>query len=177
MVSWKKSWHLPVVRWCFVCLLPGLLAAFVSGCDSAVSWTQERQERRLQQLEAAETIRVDELLGSFDGEICVLSPYALAVSPSGYQAQRINAYLKERGIVLMEHEWGLVVTERNEVRIAKFKRSASLDLLPAGVALANQVVDVRPDFEPRDCLPLKGAVMLKVEFRDRGYVVLGRMKP
>ncbi|KTT78561.1 hypothetical protein SB18R_01925 [Pseudomonas oryzihabitans] len=155
-----------------LCLSTGLVFAF--GGDSAA--TQKLRGERLQKLDANKTVRVDELLGAFDGQLCILPPYASAVSLSGIQGQLINAYLKKNDVLILEDEWGLVIVDRDDIRLLRIKRSAQSDILSAGAALSSKVLDARPEYEPLDCVSSQDALLTKVSFRGRNYLVLGQMR-
>ncbi|WP_145007107.1 hypothetical protein [Pseudomonas oryzihabitans] len=164
-------------RGCFAFL--GAVALTVTGGDAIIGDDHERrelQERRLHRLAANQTLGVEELFGAHAGLVCVLSPYAVDVSLAGLEGQRLNAYLKEQDVVILEDEWGFAIAGTNETRLSRFKRSGQLDLLPAQVVRSSKLLDAHPEFEPQDCVASRDAVLRKVDFGGRDYLVLGRMR-
>jgi hypothetical protein len=175
--GWELVGNLFATRGRFAVL--GALALSVMGCDSIAGEDhelRELQERRLQRLAANQNVGVDELFGAHAGLVCALSPYAVGVSFAGLEGQRINAYLKEKDVVILEDEWGLVIADTDETRLSRFKRSGQLDLLPAQVVRSSKLLDAHPEFEPQDCVASRDAVLRKVDFGGRDYLVLGRMR-
>ncbi len=152
-----------------------MLLVSVSGCDSN-DYGQLIEKNQLQnELKVGQALRLNRLLKTSDGVICILYPYQEYVAQKAPQSARINAYLKASGYVADESHWAFVVVESEKVHLSKFKRSGKLDAVSYAIQPEHKA-KLPPGFAPVNCASLAHAVLTKIESHNQIFLIMGEMK-
>src|SRR3546814_911128 len=87
----------------------------------------------------------------------------------------INRYLADIQFNGNESHWSLVIVYAGGIDVMTNKRSKKLDILATHEAarIPNLILD---RFVPSSCLPIEKAGFLKLEYRNRVYVIMGESK-
>lgn len=116
-------------------------------------------------------------LSSFDAQaVCILQPYQGRLSAGDALAARVNDYLAANNYAPDEGHFALVLIGTEAIEVAAFNRSRRLDVL-ARHEVSSPVAELLPkDFAPHDCASGQSAALLKIEMRERTYVLLGETR-
>lgn len=100
---------------------------------------------------------------------CVIRPYGNIViyDMNSYQVKKINNHLKKIDFILTEDEWALIVLNKIDLDILKFKR------INVDIPTILKGNNIPTDFVPQICVDsTKGSLYLFKE-KDRKYAILG----
>jgi hypothetical protein len=122
-----------------------------------------------------QVVQLGSLIGRAEGIVCVLMPYQEFVEDAAPGAMTINAYLARMNYKADEGRWALIYESSNEVAIASFARSSSLDVASWSEfpQLAGKYSVASIDHA--SCLPVAQAGFRKILYDERQYLILEKV--
>ncbi len=148
----------------------------ISGCAAKQGGQMIEQDYLQRYLEVGQVLKLSSLEKMPDGHLCVLYPYQQSISEGVPYSTRINAYLKSTGYVANESHWAFIIVMPKEISLSKFKRSKKLDILATHEIQPEHRAQLPKIFVPASCVPLDVGAIVKIESRNRIFLVVGEMK-
>ena len=148
----------------------------IVGCEHKQSSQAIEQEKLMAQIRVGSFIRVADLLGDSMGTICLLYPYQNFVVDDIADRNLINTFLKSIDYQASESYWSLIIIKNKLVNISKFRRSEKLDVINMRDIQKIPINNLSNQFKPMDCVSISDAAIGKIEFENRIFLMLGKLK-
>ncbi|PTW62517.1 hypothetical protein C8N35_101561 [Breoghania corrubedonensis] len=148
--KWPKRLILAAV------VLSGLGVVALVGMDMVLS-APPIERTDLETLLPDTPTRVADIVGQTLDTVCVLAPHEKRVPDDARDAAAINDFLKTRTYGGDETHWAIVTKGAKGFALARFERSAPLD-----IAWGDDAAEIAPDgFRPQPCAPGATAALIK----------------
>jgi hypothetical protein len=151
------------------CVAGAAAAIGLSGCDAP-----GREWASLARIPVGEAVRFNQVFDHHEGVVCTLFPMADRLTRKSGHSERINAYLEKKNYKADDGRWSFVFSGAHGIDLVTFHGSDEVDLWSSGNVDARSTLPA--NFQVADCPPMDRAALVKIEFREKKYLVPGEIR-